>query len=113
MILNAKDTVMSYIQAMDTRDYAGARRFLADNVHVKGPAGEAFRTPDDFLAMMQKYQGKYDLKKVFVDENDVCLLYDFITDSVTTFFSSWYQVKEGKITSVQTVFDPRAFGAGR
>jgi SnoaL-like domain len=113
VIPNAKDTVMSYIQAMDNRDYTAARGYLADNVRVKGPAGEAFRTPDDFLAMMQKQRGKYDIKKIFVDGNDVCLLYDFITESVTTFFSSWYQVKEGKITSVQTVFDPRAFAGGR
>ena len=103
---------MSYIQALDKRGYTAARRYLANNVRVKGPAGEAFRSPDDFLAMMQKFQGKYDVKKVFVDGNDVCLLYDFITESVTTFFASWYQVKDEKITSVQTVFDPRAFAAG-
>jgi hypothetical protein len=39
------------------------------------------------------------------------LLYDFVTEKVTTFFCSWYQMKEGKIATIRTVFDPRAFAA--
>lgn len=110
---SAKEVVLSYIKAMDSRDYAAARQCLADNVRVKGPAGEAFRTPEEFLAMMQQQKGKYDIKRVFADGNDVCLLYDFITKTVTAFFCSWYQIKDGKIISIQTVFDPRAFAAAQ
>ena len=113
MVPSAREIVMPYIKAMDNRDYVVARKYLADSVLVKGPAGEAFRSPDEFLKMMEKQRGKYDIKKVFVDGNDVCLLYDFATQDVTTFFSSWYQVKDGKITSIQTVFDPRAFAAAQ
>ena len=108
---NAREIVMSYIGALGSQDYDSARNWLGDNVLVKGPAGEAFRSPDDFIAMMQKQRGKYDIKKVFVDGDDVCLLYDFITKTVTAFFSSWYKVKDGKIISIQTVFDPRPFAA--
>lgn len=111
MIQNARETVMSYIKAMDDRDYAIARNYLDENVRVKGPGGEAFRSRDEFLKMMEQQRGKYDLKKVFVDGSDVCLLYDFVTPKVSTFFCSWYQLKDGKIHSIQTVFDPRAFAA--
>jgi len=111
MVQDAKEAVMSYIKAMGERDYAEARNYLGDNVRVKGPAGEAFRSPDEFLKMMEQQRGKYDIKKVFVDGSDVCLLYDFIAPKVTAFFCSWYQVKDGKISSIQTVFDPRAFAA--
>ena len=45
MIENARETVMSYIKAMDRGDYPAARNYLSDNVLVKGPAGEAFRNP--------------------------------------------------------------------
>jgi hypothetical protein len=108
---NPRDTVMSYVNALDNHDYNSARNWLGDNVLVKGPAGEAFRSPDEFISMMQKQQGKYEIKKVFVDGDDVCLLYDFITRTVTAFFASWYKVKDGKIILVQTVFDPRPFAA--
>ena len=103
---------MSYIAAMDKRDYAAAKNYLSGTVHIKGPGGEAFRSPDEFLKMMEKQRGTYDIKKVFVDGDDVCLLYNFVTEKVTAFFCSWYQVKEGKIASIQTIFDPRAFSAG-
>ena len=109
MVQDAKEAVMSYIKAMGDRDYVAARDYLGDNVRVKGPAGEAFRTPDEFLKMMEQQRGDYDVKKVFVDGRDVCVLYDFVTPKVTTFFCSWYQIKDGKIRSIQTVFDPRAF----
>ena len=113
MVQGAKEAVLSYIKAMGDRDYATARNYLGDNVRVTGPAGEAFRSPDEFLKMMAQQHGKYDIKKVFVDGSDVCLLYDFVTPKVITFFSSWYQVKDGKISSIQTVFDPRAFAAAQ
>lgn len=108
-----RDVVTSYIAAMDSHNYGAARTYLGDNVRVKGPAGEAFRRPDEFLSMMQTHQGRYHVKKVFVDGNDVCVLYDLATRTVTTFFCSWYQVENGKIVSIQTVFDPRPFAAAQ
>ena len=108
---DAREVVMSYIAAMDNRDYASARNCLQESVFIKGPAGEAFRSPDDFLQMMEKQRGRYEIKKIFVDGDDVCLLYDFVTEKVTAFFCSWYQVKDAKIASIQTIFDPRAFAA--
>jgi len=75
MVQSAREAVISYIKAMDERNYAAARNYLGDNVRVKGPGGEAFRNPDEFLKMMEQQRGKYDIKKVFVDGSDVCLLY--------------------------------------
>jgi len=112
MAQNAREVVMSYIQAMDKRDYAAVRPCLQDSVFIKGPGGEAFRTPDEFLTMMKQQRGRYHIRKLFVDGDDVCLLYNFVTDKTTVFFCSWYQVKSGKITSIETIFDPRAFAAG-
>jgi len=111
MAPNAREVVMPYIQALDKRDYATARQYLEDSVFIKGPGGEAFHSPDDFLKMMQQQRGRYDIKKVFVDGDDVCLLYNFATEKVTVLFCSWYQVKLGKIVSITTIFDPRAFAA--
>jgi hypothetical protein len=112
MAPNAREVVMSYVQALDTRNYAAARQYLQDSVFIKGPGGQAFRGPDDFLKMMAQQRGRYDIRKVFVDGDDVCLLYDFVTDKAAVFFCSWYQLKAGRIASITTVFDPRAFAPG-
>ena len=106
----ALDVVMSYIKALDSQHYDKALEHLDDDVRIRGPAGETFGKPLDFIEMLRKWQGKYDVKKAFADGDDVCVLYDLKTTGPTVFMSSWYQVKDGKIVSVQSVFDPRAFG---
>ena len=101
--------VMAYIQALDEQRYEDALGLLDDRVRVRGPGGEAFGKPTDFIEMLRRYRGRYDIKKSFADGSDVCLLYDLKTTGPTVFMSSWYQVRDGKIVSVQSVFDPRAF----
>jgi hypothetical protein len=102
--------VLSYIRALDNHEYEKALGYLHERVRVRGPAGESFGKPLDFIEMLRTYKGRYDVKKVFVDEDDVCVLYDLSTKGPTVYMSSWYQVKDGKIVSIHTVFDPRAFG---
>ena len=103
-------TVVSYIRALDAQRYEEALGLLHDKVRIKGPAGESFGKPLEFIEMLRKYRGKYDVKKVFVDGDDVCVLYELSTTGSTVFMSSWYKVENGRIVSIQSVFDPRAFG---
>jgi hypothetical protein len=107
---DSRGVVLSYISALDRQDYEEALRQLHENVRIRGPAGETFGKPLDFIEMLRKYRGRYDVKRVFSDGTDVCVLYDLKTIGPTVFMSSWYQVKDGKISSIHTVFDPRAFG---
>jgi hypothetical protein len=60
--------------------------------------------------MLRKYHGKYDVKKVFTDGNEVSVWYDLDTTEAKVFMASWYHVKDGRILSIQTKFDPIAFG---
>ena len=54
---------------------------------------------------------KADIKKKFVDDNDVCLISDinFDKQSVTALIFSWYHVNNGIISSIRVGFDPRPF----
>jgi hypothetical protein len=101
---------MSYIDALDSQNYVAALGYLDDKVRIKGPARETFGVPREFIDMLRRYRGRYDVKKVFADQDDVCVLYDLILSVATVFMSSWYVVKNGKIVSIQTVFDPRPLG---
>ncbi len=109
-MVNPKEVVMSYIEALDNGQYEAALGLLHDDVRIRGPAGETFGKPLDFIEMLRKYKGRYDIKKVFADGSDVCVLYDLATVGPTVYMASWYQVKDGKIASINTVFDPRQFG---
>ena len=105
-----REIVMSYIEALGNQKYEEALELLHEDVRIRGPAGETFGKPLDFVEMLRRYRGRYDVRKVFDDGADVCVLYYLKTAEVTVYMSSWYQVKKGKIASIQTVFDPRAFG---
>lgn len=107
--LEPREVVMSYIRALDELNYDLAGKYMNDNVRIQGPDGESFRRSKDFLEMLRQYRGRYEIRKSFVEENDVCLLYDLKIPGITVFMCSWYQVNGGKITSVSTIFDPRPF----
>lgn len=108
---NSRDVVREYIEALSTQKYDVARECLVSKVKVFGPSGEAFREADDFIGMLSQNRGGYDVMKVFVDGEDVCVLYDFITPKKRVYMSSWYHVTGDKIDSIRTVFDPAAFNA--
>jgi ketosteroid isomerase-like protein len=105
-----KDVVMSYIDALDRFDYDAALKLLSSDVRVRGPAGESFGAPTGFIEMLRSYRGRYDIKRTFVDGDEVCLWYDLKTTGPTMFMASWYQVSDGKIVRIQTIFDPSALG---
>ena len=106
---NPLEVVLSYIRTLDGQKYDAVTNYLNEGVRIIGPAGEFFGEPREFVDMLRKFQGRYDVKKVFSDGGDVCLLYDLVTPAATVFMCSWYQVKDGKIVSIRTVFDPSAF----
>ena len=106
-----KEIVMSYIRALDNGEYEKALVYLNERVRIRGPAGETFGRPTDFIEMLRKYRGKYSIRKVFADGKDVCVLYDLATIGPKVYMSSWYTISDDRIVSIETVFDPRAFGS--
>ena len=107
--INARDIVLKYIENLDSLEYDKAKNYLDDRIKISGPAGEQFANSTNFIKMLKNYNGKYDIKKVFFDDNDVCVLYDLITDSVVAFMSSWYKIENEKIVSIKTIFDSKLF----
>ncbi len=105
----SKEIVMAYIGALDSHQFEKAAELIDEKVKISGPAGEGFGKPTDFINMLKRYSGKYDIRKIFVDGDDVCLLYDFHTSGKSVYMSSWYRVHNGKIYFIKTVFDPAAF----
>jgi hypothetical protein len=112
---NAQNIVSQYQQAMGTGDFAAARKLLHDNLSFHGPI-ETFSSPEPYLESLKKLHHiiqRIDIKKTSVDGNDVCVLYDMVTNTPagTAFICEWYQVKGDKIAAIRVVFDARPFAA--
>jgi ketosteroid isomerase-like protein len=112
---NAKEVVESYSTALGKGDFAAARKLMHDDMTFQGPF-DTFNRADDYLEAIKNLASiiqRVDLKKVFVDDNDVCVLYDMVTNTPagTAFIVEWYQIKGGKIAALRAVFDARPFAA--
>ncbi|SEW39204.1 nuclear transport factor 2 family protein [Chitinophaga arvensicola] len=102
---NAK-VVLSLIQAINDEDFETARRFAQDEMTFDGVMGSR-RGADAYFDDMTKMKLKYDVQKVFVDQEDVCVWYNLDMGGKNIFGSAWYHLENGKVSSLQVVFDPR------
>ena len=115
MMENAVGIVQTFMHAVQTGDPATARKQLADDLSFQGPL-ETFAKPEPYLESLGRLHHiieRVDVKKMFVDGEDVCLLYDMVTNTPagTAFIAEWYRVKHGKIREIRVVFDARPFAA--
>jgi hypothetical protein len=56
---------------------------------------------------MERLKIRFNIKKIFENGDDVCLLYDFSSESVNLFGCGWYRLENGKINLLRVVYDPR------
>jgi hypothetical protein len=82
---------------------------------VASPEGpiDSFSDADSYLASLRQLSGIVtgaEKRKVFVDGDDVCVIYDLKTTPVPSSRTcEWYRLRDGKIASVSVVFDARPF----
>ena len=109
---DAAQVADGFFTAWTTKDFARARSLLHDDVSFKGPL-ESFSDADSYVASLQQLSGIVtgaEKQKVFVDGDDVCVIYDLRTAPVPSSRTcEWYRVRDGKIASVSVVFDARPF----
>ena len=103
---NAKKVVMSFVEALNNEDFKTARSYVSDNMSFLGPLA-SLDSAEAYFKDMERIRLKFDIKKVFVDGDDVCLLYDFSAGTINLFGCGWYHVEQAKISSLRVVFDPR------
>ena len=80
---NAKEIVMAYQKALGKGDFADARKYMHDDLSFVGPF-ESFNRPEPYLEALGKLHhivARVEPKKTFVDGDDVCLLYDMVTNT--------------------------------
>ena len=111
----AAETVQAFMQAMEKGDFVAARKCLADDLSFQGPL-DTFAAPEPYLQSLKKLHHiieRVEVKRMFADGDDVCLLYDMVTNTPagTAFIAEWHQVRGGKIRAIRVVFDARPFAA--
>src|SRR5262245_55682368 len=78
-----KTIALAYIHGCSRKDFDTVARLLAPDLRFEGP-GNALTGAAPYLDVLRRISAVWvrsDVKKVFVDGADVCVVYDFVTDT--------------------------------
>ena len=109
------EVAQAFKAALGKGDFAAARKLMHDDMTFQGPL-DTFDRPEPYLEALKKLGPiveRIEVKKLFAEGEDVCILYDMVTRSPagTAFIAEWLKVKAGRIAAIRTVFDARPFAA--
>src|SRR4051794_39599101 len=111
---DAAQVAEGFFDAWTSGDFEHARSLLHDDVSFQGPI-DHFDSADAYVQSLQQLSGSVtgaEKQKLFVDGDDVCVIYDLMTVRVPSSRTcEWYRLRDGKIAAVSVVFDARPFAA--
>ncbi len=103
----------AYINAVGQKQPELIAELLDDKVEFKGVI-MAFNKSSDLIKAFKQLGTillRNEIKKIFADENEACVIYDLVLaddlDAVPCM--EWIKIKNGKIISIQLVFDSKLF----
>lgn len=113
MTHDPRHIALSYIEACGTGNFSAVAPLLSPHITFVGP-GNTLTGAEPYLAVLRRlgpiWRGS-DVKKVFADGPDVCVIYDFVTDTAagSVPIVEWLRVEGGLITSIRLFFDRVSF----
>jgi ketosteroid isomerase-like protein len=111
-VVDAAQVADEFLDAWSHKHFERARSLLHDDVSFTGPI-DSFSDAETYLASLRRLSDIVtgtERRKVFVDGDEACVIYDLHTTAVPTArVCEWFRVREGRIASVSVVFDARPF----
>ncbi len=113
---NAGEILKKFYTTVAKKDIAAARAYLSDDLVFVG----LFETYPNAEAYLKALTGllsitvRLDVKKIIAEGNDVAVFFELETKApaeATTLVAEWHQVRNGKISRVESAFDGRPFAA--
>ena len=109
MNADRKSLTLQYLQAVGSRDCAKAEHLLAPDLRFRGPSMTR-STAADFIAALKRLSAihvRNDVKRIFVDGDEVCVIYDFVTDTAAGALPTieWLHFEGDRIRSIDLYYD--------
>jgi hypothetical protein len=113
MSTDRKALALAYLDAVAKQQYDKVEALLAPNLHFKGPAMTR-TSAQEFVGALKRLAAihlRNDIKRVFVDGDDVCVIYDFVTDTTAGALPAieWLNCDGGRIRSINLYYDRQAW----
>jgi hypothetical protein len=104
-----KSLAIEYLNAVGKHQFDKVEALLAPDIQFRGPA--VIRTSvGDLVGAFKRLAAihvRNDLKRVFVDGDEVCIIYDFVTDTPAGPLATveWLRFEGDRIRSVDLYYD--------
>ena len=110
---DSRGVALEYIEACGGKNYDELTRLLAPAMTFVGP-GNAVTGAAPYLGILRRLGPVWvrsDIKKVFVDKDEVCVIYDLVTDTPAGAVPivEWLRIENSRIASVTLFFDRMTF----
>jgi hypothetical protein len=104
-----KKRALEYLDAVGRQQYDRVEQLLAPDLRFKGPAMTRTSAQDliGALKRLAAIHVRNEIKRVFVDGDDVCVIYDFVTDTAAGALPAieWLRFDGERIRSIDLYYD--------
>jgi SnoaL-like domain len=105
-----KRLVSDYIHAVGDGRLEELPALLQPGVTFESPGLKTLRGVDEYVSALRRLSpiiARNEIKRVFVDENEACVIYDFVTDTPVGAVASveWLKIEDDRIASVHLIFE--------
>lgn len=109
MTQDRKTLTLAYLDAVGKQQYGTLEGLLAKDLRFKGPVMSR-DSASDFIGALKRLgviHLRNDVKRVFVDGDDVCVIYDFVTDTSAGALPTieWLHFEGARIRSIDLYYD--------
>jgi ketosteroid isomerase-like protein len=109
MTTDRKTLALEYLNAVGKQQYGEVEALLAPDLQFRGPSTTR-TSAADYLGALKRLGAihvRNDVKRVFVDGDEVCVIYDFVTDTPAGALPTieWLRFDGGRIRSIDLYYD--------
>jgi limonene-1,2-epoxide hydrolase len=100
-----KHIIGKFVKALNDENFQLARKYVKDDIKNSNPVS-SHDNAEAYFEELARLRLKFKMHKIFADGNEACVLYDVTASGITLFACGWFQVDDGKVSSLRVVFDP-------
>ena len=109
MTRDLKKLALEYLMAVGSRDYGRVEQLLVPDLRFRGPTMNR-SSAADFIGALKRLGAihvRNDVRRIFVDGDEVCVIYDFVTDTAAGSLSTieWLHFDGGRISAIDLFYD--------
>jgi hypothetical protein len=109
MSTDRKTLALTYLNAVGKQQYSKVEALLAPDLQFRGPSMTR-TSAEEFLGALKRLAAihvRNDVKRVFADGDEICVIYDFVTDTAAGALPTieWLRFEGDRIRSIDLYYD--------